>query len=61
MKKSESATMKFCSTCGEAMIKAEVYDPDGVIPLSMQIDGADLWVCIRCSKLAEAELKKGDC
>jgi len=53
--------MKFCSTCGEAMIKAEVYDPDGVIPLSMEIDGADLWVCIRCSKLAEAELKKGDC
>src|SRR3990167_7673817 len=56
MKKSESATMKFCSTCGEAMIKAEVYDPDGVIPLSMEIDGADLWVCIRCSKLTAAEL-----
>ena len=53
--------MKYCFTCAEAMIKAEVYDPDGAIPLSMEIDGADLWVCIRCSKLAEAELKKGNC
>lgn len=53
--------MKSCSTCGEAMIKAEVYDPEGVLPLATQIDGADLWVCINCSKLAEAEMKKGDC
>ena len=45
--------MKFCSTCGEAMIKAEVHDPEGVIPLSMQIDGAELWVCIRCGGRAE--------
>jgi len=61
MKETGFTATKFCSTCGERMIKAEVYDPDGVIPPSTEIDGADLWVCIRCSKLAEAELKKGGC
>ena len=51
--------MKFCSKCGDVMIKAAFYDPEGTIPLIVEIDGEEWWACIRCSKLAAAELKKG--
>ena len=53
--------MKFCSKCADLMVKVAFYDPEGTIPLVMETDGTEIWACMRCSKLAEAELKKGDC
>lgn len=36
-----------CGKCGSRMIRANMYDPDGVISLQGGIkDGDDLWVCI---------------
>ena len=52
--------MKFCSKCGDVMVKAAFYDPEGMMPLVMEIDGAEMWACIRCSHEAMAELKRGD-
>ena len=52
--------MKFCSKCGDVMIKAAFYDPEGTIPLVMETDGAEMWACMRCSKKAETDRALGE-
>lgn len=59
--------MKFCSKCKSVMVDAAMYDPEGTIPLAMEIESNEdgtvkkMWACLQCSKEAEQELKHGDC
>ncbi len=42
--------MIFCENCGKPMVRADIYDPDGTVPLKMvEIEGKH-WACINCSK-----------
>ena len=42
--------MKNCSRCGEVMVDAACYDPEGTIPLMIEVDEDDrYWACMRCS------------
>ena len=58
--------MKFCSKCKSVMIDVAHYEPEGTIPLAMEIeynsDGTvrRMFACPQCSKDAERELKHGD-
>lgn len=51
--------MKFCSKCNASMVDAFMYDPEGTIPLVMEIEpDGRYWACLPCSGKAEQELRK---
>ncbi len=40
-----------CSKCKNVMIPADLYDPEGLIPLyDGKMKDGHLWVCIGCSR-----------
>ena len=42
--------MNICSKCGSAMVDANLYDPEGTVPLLMETDqDGRMWACIPCS------------
>lgn len=55
----KKSPMKFCSKCKSAMVDVSCYDPEGTIPLAMEIDAdGRMWACLLCSGKAEQELKR---
>lgn len=43
--------MKHCKTCGQVMVDAGHYDPEGTVPLVLEIEESGrVWACLNCSE-----------
>lgn len=52
--------MPNCQNCGKLMVRADMYDPDGTVPLKIVTVDEKPWTCINFSCLDSVQNQKGD-
>lgn len=52
--------MQNCENCGNLMVRADMYDPEGATPLKIVIVDKKPWTCINSACPDSSQTQKGD-